>query len=270
MTFPPLPWKSANRELWLQVLSIFLPGFIVVTEVALGVSRDLVATLLGANLNFIGGTLLFVLVLATSYALGLLSRTVGFGIEEWAEQQATSHPWLQRVVRPRSVGALEYVQARYTADGVRAALQGTPFFDEPPVGHAIEAHHVHGGSFAFAKYWLRLQAPSMGVDRNEIDVNVRLALVVPVALAAVAVVPNRDLLLPRTTDHPLATTVVTVLVTVALALFMLWSGMRARGSEKVDALSRYVVAYHVLRMPPPSREPDTLPAPDAAAAGDPD
>ncbi|HYY10869.1 MAG TPA: hypothetical protein VE781_08005, partial [Kineosporiaceae bacterium] len=244
MTFPPLPWKSANRELWLQVLSIFLPGFIVVTEVALGVSRDLVATLLGANLNFLGATLLFVLVLATSYALGMLCRTVGFGLEErWERRAAGRDP-----LTPGSSVALEYVQQQYTRDGIVAALEGTPVFDPPQPGHEVTPQHVHDGNFAFAKYWLRVHAPSMSVDRHEIDVNVRLALVLPVALAALAIVPNRDLLFgPGAADRPLAVAIGVTLPTLALAAFVLWSGMRSRRDEKIDALQRYVAAYHVLR-----------------------
>jgi len=71
MDLSTIPLARASRELWLQLLSVFIPGFLLLTEVAITIQPQIFNILIHSALNSLTITLFLVLTASGSYMLGL-------------------------------------------------------------------------------------------------------------------------------------------------------------------------------------------------------
>jgi len=163
------------------------------------------------------------------------------------------------------------VAKRFSAVGLAESLCGTPI-----VTNADDPAHpeLTNGYFTYTKLWLRTYAPVASVDLLEMEINVRLALTIPVAFAGLA---STRLLANETLSHlSLRGQVIMVALlntaAIALAMFVFWRGLRLRRLERIDSLTNYVAAWHILRLRPQEQvvandaalahRANTLPKPD--------
>jgi hypothetical protein len=222
----------------LVIVGVWFPGFLVLTELStayllwLGPVDQTLFGYIDERLTALDSafvtTLVVVLVVASSIALGYLQRDLAFAI---------SNAWLRRGWTPARTVREIYEQIRQVrgADEVDRVASGYPVF-------RLATGELDGSALPrlpdtyvreFCKQWLRLKSPDLNTEGLEIEINMVMGLVVPVALAA--------LVAPALLDGWVG--VATALLSLAAAGFLMYRINWARTIETEQAITNFLFAH---------------------------
>jgi hypothetical protein len=265
----------------IQLASVIAPGIVLVCELAYvaivltgPVDRELVVTageaaagpgvplvVLGALL-FAGSVLIGYLAreIALTSLTSVERRTEMIGVVHLREQVVAMFDdnVISEVVRCHP--ALRPLAPHAAGPPARAAAPGRPATDagQPPAGGGWGRDVEVARVFLYCKFWLRSRAPSVGVDQLELEINVLLAMLMPMLLLPVGVVVTL-----RGAPQVLAAG----LGVVAVALVWIFILRRARHLRRVERWEavRNLFLSHLIEsaastLPPPDPPAPRLPA----------
>lgn len=244
------------------MLSVLVPGFLVTTEVVAFIRPNFLRALITEQISVLASVLGFILAIAISYAFGVAARTFGFMVAERMTMK-----WPERWGRDKN-DIFKCAETRFTYEGIRQAFEGVPVPLNEGEPTRPGASHA---SFQYTKAWLRTYAPSLSIDRLEFEINVRLALVAPVALAGAvacrAIFESRTQSVDPTWLATVSLLAAAVAAAAGLAWLLLRAGLQARSNETLDSLLNYIVAWHVAKHPPPDHAAQASPGVSNPAPG---
>lgn len=256
----------------IQLASVLAPGLVITTEAGLLVARLVSSTQnsdlaeLTKALSSVRGSVVLIAVVvavATSYIFGYVCRELGFWLEGRLEARRAKHNKNKKVVsaHPKR-GAVEPSLHDLPHLARARALSGTHVVDDCIVHHPIlgmledddglaavagRASRRHwteyvpdreDAAFHYSKMWLRRHVPELSVDQTEAEINILVAMVVPVILLGVIVVAwSPSTWLAALIAVPAVATIVTVLTRQAA---------RLRRGERWDAI-RNLIFDHMMR-----------------------
>jgi hypothetical protein len=258
--------------LTLQVATVLAPGLVIGSELALLIFRaqkgktntelhvlaHAISSLRGAGLFFA-----VVVAVASCYVVGYICREAAFKLLGGLER--ISGKYTSVGVSEEEVPVIDTRQVRAFSDQpfitrIRA-LAGDQVTDACIELHPIlrvldlastsdqvtrrmrrvggaHVHNMELEAFAYCKIWLRRYAPELGIDQIEAEINILVAVVIPVLLAApVAIVWS---------GHPLVSAVIGVPAVLAIGLAMFRNAARQRKTERWEAF-RNLVEDHMMR-----------------------
>jgi hypothetical protein len=173
----------------LIIVGVWFPGFLVFAELGstyfqvYGPSDEGLFAYIARGIkqydSTVVTTLIVVLVLATSITAGYVARDVAFAISDF---------WLRRQWPParRVVDVYSQIRRLHGAENVDAVTVNYPIFklgtgeiDTSSLPRLPESYIRE-----FCKQWLRLRAPNLNTEGLEIEINMVMGLVVPLALSA--------------------------------------------------------------------------------------
>ena len=168
------------------------------------------------------------LALGVAMTLGYVARDLAFYISDW---------WLARGWRPaRSIRQiLEQVRVVYGAADVDNIIQRYRVFnlvgntESRKILPRAEDSYVR----EFCKQWLKLNAPTQSSDGFELEINLAIGLIPPVAFAAIV--------LGLTYSGPLG--LIMSLICILVALFMMYRVNWSRSMETEIALVNFLFAH---------------------------
>jgi|GraSoiStandDraft_16_1057320.scaffolds.fasta_scaffold346593_2 hypothetical protein len=222
----------------LVIVGVWFPGFLIFCELGSCYFRLFCSaekTLFGyiaANIQSFNSsvvtTLIVVSVLATSIALGYVARDIAFAISDL---------WLRRQWRPTRKLSDIYEQIRmvyggkkvdHIAAGYRvfrlvSATGGMDRLPRMPESYVRE----------FCKQWLRVNAPALNTEGLEIEINMLMGLVVPMALFSTVVI----CFVGSWVGIALA------VLSIAAAVFMMYRINWARNIETEQAIVNFLFAH---------------------------
>lgn len=254
---PALP--RLNFTIWLQFFSVLLPGFLVSVEVVALVAPNSISTLKDLNLNPVSTAFWLALATCVSYVAGLASRSSGFALAGLGRRRVRRLAQLSHRT-PEEV--LLQVQRNFGTRVVEGCLRSTDLLAHEPAVSEPEAYSLRPGYYKYCKLWLRHYSPEASVDKHELEINVRFALVIPVVLALPVLVARTDFLTgPRIGGEPLdwATFVISVALSTGLAWLLLVKGLKAQGYEGLDSLNNFVAMWLVKGTAPPQAAAEIAP-----------
>jgi hypothetical protein len=252
----------------IQLASVLAPGLVIVTETALLVGR-LTATTQNSDLaeltkalSSVRGSVLLVavvVIVATSYVVGYVCRELGFWMEGWLEARRAKRKRKQAGSATSTAGEtlhdlphLTRARALSGGDVVDHCIEHHPILrmldndDGLAVvaGRASRRHwseHVpdrEDAAFHYSKMWLRRYVPVLSVDQTEAEINILVAMVVPVILlGAVAIAWS---------PYPLSATIIAVPVVVTIVTVLARQAARLRRAERWNAI-RNLIFDHMMR-----------------------
>lgn len=242
---PKLP-----RFVWLQTLSVFVPGAVVALEAfALLAPEAFKALLTTTTLSPFGVVVSAISTLCVTYVIGLPLRSIGM----WT---------LPRTRKPAdllwSLFKTEKLEAG-DENWDRPVRRAEEEFSTPVVhrilaaaGWATHDDYIVGtrrgtGLFVFTKLWLRQNAPSSAIDDMEVEINVRAALVVPLMLAWLPI--SR-----LTWGSPLWSlwSASALFFSVATASATVYRGNQLRAREPYAGFQHFIAAWLVQHPSPPA------------------
>jgi hypothetical protein len=231
--------SSIGTYMRLIIVGVWFPGFLIFSELGTAYflwfgPRD--QTLFGyiddrlkAFDTSVVVTLVVVFVVAMSIALGYLARDVAFAI---------SDGWLRKGWPPTRRLPSIYLQIRdvYGAEHVDPLTRRYPVFRlangelDPSSLPRLPDTYVR----EFCKQWLRLKAPGLNTEGLEVEINMVLGLVMPVALSA--------FVLPAFLNAWLGKAIL-ALLSLAAAAFMMYRVNWARTIETEQAITNFLFAH---------------------------
>jgi hypothetical protein len=162
----------------LALSSVLLPGFLILGETfslyyfynfgpneeKLALASDIMSR------NFVLVTLLLLVVLALSYAVGFVSRELAFYISDLFLRR---HPFER---------TLEGVKIKYSKEKVEDIIRIHPVFtvSEKEL-RLISGRGVDFYARNYCKLWLKTRVPYLSVEYMETEINIFLSLVIPTA-----------------------------------------------------------------------------------------
>jgi hypothetical protein len=220
----------------LVILGVWFPGFLIFAEMGStyffffgppgeGIFGHITETIKKYDSPVIS-SLIVILIFAVSIAIGYVARDLAFAISDF---------WLRRRWRPtRKLSAIcdeiRRVYGEFEVDEVTGEYNvfGLANGDDSLVRRTPESYVRE-----FCKQWLRLRAPSLNTEGLEIEINMEMGLVMPVALAAAVFLwfPGRYL------GFTLAS------VSIAAAAFMMYRINWARDYETEQAIVNFLFAH---------------------------
>jgi hypothetical protein len=253
-----------------QLASVLAPGLVIVAEAALLVGRliptsqdsDLAA--LSRVLSSMRGSILVVavvVVLATSFVIGYVCRELGFWLESRLEvrrakrrsRSAAPADGAAADPPPQDLRHLAHARKLFGGDAVDSCVAYHPILrtleDEDGLavvsGTASQRRHWsefvperENAVFHYCKMWLRRHVPALSVDQTETEINILVAMVIPVILLGAVILawlPN--VLVAATIAVPVVVTIIPVLT---------WQAARLRRGERWDAI-RNLIFDHMMR-----------------------
>src|SRR5262249_16002811 len=153
---------------------LLVPGFLLLVELVALIRPSLFQELIRRQFSGLVTILGIILVVVVSYTMGLMARQIGFSI---ADRIST---WRSNVWRTSPSNAFKYAKGYFNADGVTESLRGLPVTVD---GNDATPDTLMNGYFLYTKLWLRTYAPSSGVDRHELEINVLYSLALPMVAA---------------------------------------------------------------------------------------
>jgi hypothetical protein len=225
-----------GHRLWVQVVSIFIPGFFVSAGLSVLIDPNILGAAGRLKLNTLTSAFWLFFVRGLSYIVGLLARMVGFQVANRVRRPAD--------VPPSDEEVYASARARFGNEAVNLAMRTSMMVDANGA--------LLPGYFTYCKLWLRRHSAAMSMDQHELEINARFALAVPVAVSPLVI-----LRLLASRDEPrlnisVATLLVAVLVGCALSYFLLKRGLSVQAYERQDALNYYVAVWLVYNSPPPA------------------
>jgi hypothetical protein len=174
----------------LVVVGVWFPGFLVLCELSLLYFRcigqpqsaplDYLAIRIKEYNNNLITVLIVFFVLAVSIALGYVARDISFAVSDF---------WLRRRWPPTRtlITMFQQIQLVYGRHEVDAVAKNYHVFglaygeiDAMPLPRLNEAYVRE-----YCKQWLRVNAPELNTEGLEIEINMVVGLVLPVALASI-------------------------------------------------------------------------------------
>jgi hypothetical protein len=230
--------ESIGTYARLIVVGVWFPGFLIFCELGscyFRLFRSAEKTLFGyiaANIQSFNSavvtTLIVVSVVATSIALGYVARDIAFSISDF---------WLRRQWRPTRKLSDIYKQIRI--------VYGEKKVDDVARDYGVFALVSATGSIArlprmpesyvreFCKQWLRVNAPALNTEGLEIEINMLMGLVVPMALFSTVAI----CLVGGWLGIALAA------LSIAAAVFMMYRINWARNIETEQAIVNFLFAH---------------------------
>jgi hypothetical protein len=230
--------ESVGTYARLVVVGVWFPGFLIFCEIGscyFRLFRSAEKTLFGyiaANIQSLNSsvvtTLIVISVVATSIALGYVARDIAFAISDF---------WLRRQWRPTRKLSDIYKQIRIVYgekkvdDVVRdygvfvlvSATGSTARLPRMPESYVRE----------FCKQWLRVNAPILNTEGLEIEINMLMGLVVPMALFSTVAVCFVGGWLG----------IALAALSIAAAVFMMYRINWARNIETEQAIVNFLFAH---------------------------
>jgi hypothetical protein len=171
----------------LVIVGVWFPGFLIFCELGSCYFRlfrsaektlfDSIAENIQSSNSTVVTTLIVVSVVATSIALGYVARDIAFAISDL---------WLRRQWRPTRKLSDIYKQIRivYGEEKVDDVAAGYSVFRLVSTTGSINRLPRMPESYVreFCKQWLRVKAPALNTEGLEIEINMLMGLVVPIAL----------------------------------------------------------------------------------------
>lgn len=234
MELPAASLPRLSQRVWLQVVSAFVPGLILLLELSLALIPDVLTYLGTAEPSGLVSVLGVLLVISVSYVIGVLNRAIAFRLAPGLHRK-----WDRRT----SDQMLQIAEEQFGSSATAAALGGTSML--------YGDKHIRDGYFTYCKFWLRQYAPNMSIDSHELEINARFTLSTPVALSlpVVIVASFRDEI---TTPPVIKLLIVMTLVSLALAYLLMRRGIDGQRYERQDALIFYIATWLVHDNPPPN------------------
>ena len=246
----PAALPRLSQRLWLQVVSAFIPGLILLLEFTLIANPDALTRLWTAEPSGFASVVAVLLVLCISYVFGVLNRALTFRL---SRTRALCRPG----DRPEPDQVLQTAKEHFGSSATAGALAGTSLLD----GHG----QMREGYFTYCKFWLRHFAPGMSIDSQELEINARFTLSTPVALSLPVVV--WVLWMDGVTaSWGITLLVAGLLIGVVLACMLLRRGLDGQRYERQDALDFYIATWLVRGNPPPDSPQDRGEVNEAPAA----
>ncbi len=219
------------------LLGVWFPGFLVFCEVASvffhclqlpGGPIGYIAEAMKPANTVIASILIGIIVLATSIALGYVMRDIAF---------ALSDLWLHRGWPPSRGLARIFRQIRF--------VYGRDKVDE--VGRSYHVFKLAYGELdtsnlprqddsyvrEFCKEWLKLNLPNLNTEGLEIEINMVIGLILPIALASMVFIAYLA--------WPLAS--LFTAMSLAAAIFMMYRIIRARDIETEQAIVNFLFVH---------------------------
>jgi len=240
---------EAIKELWnlmgslgtyarLVIVGVWFPGFLICCE--LGSTYFLffgppdkglfgyVAEKIKEFDSSIVSSFIIVFVLATSIAIGYVARDITFALSDF---------WLRRKWRPARKLSKIYAEIRraYGDDKVNeVAAQYNVFrLASGEVDGSLLPRMPETYVREFCKQWLRLNVPSLNTEGLEIEINMVMGLVMPVALASIVFLSFVGGWLG----------IALAFVSIAAATFMMYRITWARNIETEQAIVNFLFAH---------------------------
>jgi hypothetical protein len=239
----------------LVVVGVWFPGFLILCEFSYAYFLlfgpgdqgpfGYIAERITEFDSAVVSTLIVVLIVAMSIALGYVARDVAFAISDL---------WLRRKWPPARTISKIFSQIRllYGENKVDEIARKHSVFrlaygevDESQLPRSPEAYVRE-----YCKQWLRLKAPNLNTEGLEIEINMVVGLVLPVAFASLVFV----LLLKNVLGIALA--IASVLAAILLMYRITW----ARNVETEQAIVNFLFA-HWEPPPPAASAPAASPSP---------
>lgn len=248
MEIPAASLPRLSQRVWLQVVSAFIPGLILLLEITLLLRPDALTRLGAAEPSGFASAVGVLLVLCVSYVFGVLNRALTFRL---------SRIFCRDKDRPPLDQVLQKAKKKFGSSATVTALAGTSILD----GES----KIREGYFTYCKFWLRHFAPGMSIDSQELEINARFTLSTPVALSLPVIV------WVFWVDDVTASCGITLLVAglligVVLACMLLRRGLDGQRYERQDALDFYIATWLVRGNPPPDSPQDRGEVNEAPAA----
>jgi hypothetical protein len=101
------------------------------------------------------------------------------------------------------------------------------------------------GYFDYCKHWLRRYSRDSNVDRHELQINARLALLLPIAMlapTAIVVLVQLEEISAWSGSGLLLTSIVAA-ASMYMAWFLLYRALERQGDERCDSLNYYVAGW---------------------------
>lgn len=249
MEIPAASLPRLSQRVWLQVVSAFIPGLILLLEITLLLRPDALTRLGAAEPSGVASAVGVLLVLCVSYVFGVLNRALMFRLSrEFCRDGDLGTP----------AQVLQAAKAKFGSSATVTALAGTSMLDGDS--------QIRDGYFTYCKFWLRHYAPGMSIDSHELEINARFTLFTPVLLSLPVAV--RVFLWDKiTTPLFVILLIVAFLVGLLLAYFLMRRGLDGQRYERQDALDFYIATWLVRNNPPPNPTQDRGKAEGVPPAG---
>jgi hypothetical protein len=220
----------------LVILGVWFPGFLIFSEMGStyfflfrpsgkGLVGYIAETIKQLNSPVALGFAV-VLVLAVSIAIGYVARDVAFALSDF---------WLRRVWRPTRKLSAIYAEIRHVYGDLKVkevtdeyGVFGLASGDDSLVRRMPESYVRE-----FCKQWLKLRAPSLNTEGLEIEINMEMGLVMPVALAGTVFLWLPGKLLG----------IVLACGSIAAAWFMMYRISWARDFETEQSIVNFLFAH---------------------------
>jgi hypothetical protein len=222
----------------LIVVGVWFPGFLIFCELGscyfrlfYSVEKTLfgyiAATIQSFNSTVVT-TLIVVSVVATSIALGYVARDIAFAISDlWLRRQWKPTRKLSDIYKQiRMVYGEERVDNTVADYGVFRLVSATGSMDRLP---RMPESYVR----EFCKQWLRMKAPALNTEGLEIEINMLMGLVVPIALFSTVVICFIGSWLG----------IALAALSIAAAAFMMYRINWARNIETEQAIVNFLFAH---------------------------
>jgi hypothetical protein len=222
----------------LIVVGVWFPGFLIFCELGSCYVRlfrpaektlfDYVTKYIQSSNSDVVTTLIAVSIVATSIALGYVARDIAFWISDL---------WLRRQWRPARRLSDIYEQIR--------TVYGDKKVDDIVADYSVFRLVRPTGSMArlprmpesyvreFCKQWLRVNAPTLNTEGLEIEINMSMGLVVPIALFSTVVICFIGSWLG----------IALAVLSIAAAAFMMYRINWARNIETEQAIVNFLFAH---------------------------
>ena len=162
------------------LLSVLLPGFLIVSEVSsyyylrtFGAhSNPLTDAANAITHNYLFALFLLFFVLAVSFAAGFLSRAFAFWISD------------SLLKRQRFGRTIDGIRFKYGEEKVNGILEAYPIFLLTDKEEKLKDHSKHRSDFYirnYCKLWLKTRVITLAIESIEVEINIFLSLVIPLA-----------------------------------------------------------------------------------------